>query len=395
VENKGVEKLFSLKSLVFRTDVLSSQHRVSEEIETERIRLFGKHALIKAQTKDYVRDSQIRLIITPIAEQLLAKQGKEDIEKKLKSILTTLRRLHSQQPTYAAGNVLNLLIHLGSDLHRYDFSHLIICQAYLRGIALPEISFAYSTFEKTAFTETFDGILSVVFSPNGELVAAGTANGEIRLWQVTSGTPILTCKEPTDWVYSVAFSPDGKILASGSDDYNIQLWDAESGQLFYKLQGHLSRVTSVAFSPDGSMLASGSQDQSAWLWEVSTGQPLKRLEGHTGWIWSVAFSPDGKILASGSDDQSIRLWNTSTGQILETLQGHASPVRSVAFRSDGKTLAIGSNDGTIQLWDVSTGQFLRTLRSDRPYEGMNIAHVIGLTETQKASLRVLGAIEDE
>ena len=143
------------------------------------------------------------------------------------------------------------------------------------------------------------------------------------------------------------------------------------------------------------MLASGSQDKSVWLWEVSTGQSLKRLEGHAGGVRSVAFSPDGKILASGSDDYNIRLWDTGTGQLLSTLQGHASPVRSVAFRSDGRTFAIGSNDGTIQLWDASTGKYLKTLRSSRPYEGMNIAHVTGLTETQKASLRVLGAIEDE
>jgi WD40 repeat protein len=70
-------------------------------------------------------------------------------------------------------------------------------------------------------------------------------------------------------------------------------------------------------------------------------------------------------------------------------------VRSVAFSSDGKTLASGSYDGTIKLWDRQTGACLHTLRSDRPYERMNITQVKGLTEAQKATLRLLGAIEDE
>ena len=361
IESSGTA-LFKLQPVIMEYVTDSFIKRVSKEIETEQLRLFGKHALIKAQTKDYVRDSQVRLIITPIIEQLIAMQGKEDIEKKLKSILATLRRLPSQQPNYAVGNVLNLLIQLGSDLHGYDFSHLQISQAYLRGVVLPEINFAYSNFKKTAFTETFDGICTVVFSPNGDLVAAGTANGEIRLWQVTSGTPILTCKEPTDWVYSVAFSPDGKILASGSDDYNIRLRDTNTGHLLNTLQGHTSRVWSVTFSSDGKLLASGSEDQSIRLWEVSTGQSLKTLQGHAGPIRSVAFSPDGSMLACGSQDKSVWLWEVSTGLPLKKLEGHNDRVMSVAFSPDGSMLASGSGDQSVRLWEVSTGNLLNTLQ---------------------------------
>jgi WD40 repeat protein len=58
-------------------------------------------------------------------------------------------------------------------------------------------------------------------------------------------------------------------------------------------------------------------------------------------------------------------------------------------------LASGSKDETIKLWDVSTGECLKTLRSNRPYEGMNITGVTGLTSAQKATLLALGAVEDE
>jgi WD40 repeat protein len=112
-------------------------------------------------------------------------------------------------------------------------------------------------------------------------------------------------------------------------------------------------------------------------------------------VYSVAFSPDGKTIASGSHDQTVREWDASSGQCLNTLQGHTEGVMSVVFSPDGKAVASGSYDGAIKLWDMKTGVCLLTLRSDRPYERMNITKVKGLTEAQIATLRSLGAIENE
>ncbi|HAA30813.1 MAG TPA: hypothetical protein DCE56_27835, partial [Cyanobacteria bacterium UBA8553] len=75
------------------------------------------------------------------------------------------------------------------------------------------------------------------------------------------------------------------------------------------------------------------------------------------------------------------------------LQGHTNWVFSLTFRPDSNILASGSWDGTIKLWDVLTGECLTTLR-DRPYEGMNITGITGLTEAEKATLKALGAVED-
>ena len=77
-----------------------------------------------------------------------------------------------------------------------------------------------------------------------------------------------------------------------------------------------------------------------------------------------------------------------------TLEGHQGQVLSIAYSHDGQLLASGSADETIKLWHLETGECLKTLRADRPYEGMNITGVTGLTEAQRGTLVVLGAIAD-
>src|ERR1017187_7230652 len=98
-------------------------------------------------------------------------------------------------------------------------------------------------------------------------------------------------------VNSVAFSPDGRILASGSDDHTIKLWDVASWRELRTLAGHDGAVNSVAFSPDDRTLASGGYDHTIKLWDVASGRELRTLAGHTKLVCSVAFSPDGHILA--------------------------------------------------------------------------------------------------
>ena len=101
-----------------------------------------------------------------------------------------------------------------------------------------------------------------------------------------------------DRVTSLAYSPDGTILASGSYDRTIRLWDMAAKEEIAPMEGHRRLVTSVAFSPDGTTLASGSA--SIRLWDVAAREEIATLEGHSDWVSSVAFSPDGTTLASGS-----------------------------------------------------------------------------------------------
>jgi hypothetical protein len=225
------------------------------------------------------------------------------------------------------------------------------------------------TLKEVRFIPTDAWVASVAFSPDGQTLASGSADGTVRLWRVSDGALLRTLEGHTSSVLSVAFSPDGQTLVSGSEDNTVRLWRAADGALLRTLEGHTDAVLSVAFSPDGQTLASGAGDHTVRLWEVADGALLSTLEGHTDQVWGVAFSPDGQTLASGADDHTVQLWRAADGALLRTLEGHTDWVRGVAFSPDGQTLASGSWDDTVRLWRAADGALLRTLEGHTDWGG--------------------------
>ena len=199
---------------------------------------------------------------------------------------------------------------------------------------------------------------SVAFSPDGKFLASGSADCTIKLWQVQTGIEIQTFTGHSDPVSSVAYSPrtpttnsqERQLVASGSNDYTIKLWQIYTGRNIYTLTGHSFFVNCIAFSKNGEILASGSGDNTIKLWHVNTGREIHTLIGHSDSVWSVAFSQDGQFLASGSWDNTIKLWHIHSGREISTLTGHSNYVRCVAFSLDGQTLVSGSDDDTIKIW---------------------------------------------
>ncbi|HAX87083.1 MAG TPA: hypothetical protein DCY91_12690 [Cyanobacteria bacterium UBA11370] len=336
---------------------------ICQEITTEKIELLMSHALMKVMAKDYIRSTQIRLIIEPLIERLNQTfKSPKTLEEKLRCILLKLRKDCSAASGYGGGNIINLLNQLKINLADYDFSHLTIWQADLRRVNLHRVNFQNANLDRSLFSETLSGVLCVAFSPDGKLLATGDVEGLIRLWQVADGKQLLTLKGHSGWVWSVAWSPDGKILASCSDDQTIHLWDVQEGQCLKAFHGHANGIWSVAFSPDGQTLASGGLDPIVRLWNVGNGQCIKALQGQTSGIWSVAWSPDGKTLASSGIDPAIRLWDVNQGQCIKAFHGHTDQVQAVAWSPDGRTLATSSDDQTVRLWDVGQGKCLNVFQ---------------------------------
>ncbi len=409
---------FTLQPVVMEYVTAKFIDRICEEITSLDVEILNSHTLMQAQTRDYIRESQGRMILAPLVDRLLGKlRSKLEIKNQLvggaclqdNRLLAKLRAEFTDTCGYAGGNLINLCHHLAIDLSGYDFSGLCIWQAYLLNVDLHDINFADTDVAKSVFTETFGSIHSLAFSPDGNCLACGDFNGDIRLWEththqlqsilkghtnwvqavtyhpvrpllasgsfdctvklwdLSTGECLKTLAEHTQGVYSVAFSPDGQILASGSDDCTLKLWDVNSGECLTSLQ-HQSNpahdLKSVAFSPDSRVIASGGADCTIQLWHLqdgSNGTYWQTFAGHQGWIWSVAFSPDGRLLASGSDDTTVKLWDLATGECLHTFVGHTDELRSIAFSHDGRMLISSSKDRTIGVWDVRSGERVKTL----------------------------------
>ena len=213
-------------------------------------------------------------------------------------------------------------------------------------------------------------INSVAIDPSGELLATLGRDNAVRLWDVGTGKPLHQWSMPTDhWQDSrLTFSPNGNLLAAGSIDGSVHILDVRGRGTWAVLPGHRGNVHDVAFSPDGRLLASADAgpDRSIRIWDVAKKELVQVLQGHTDEVIALAFSPDGKLLACGSTEGEVRLWNTSTWQQVGVLK-HGTTVYSVAFTPDGTRVFTGCADNSIRIWDVPTRQEVAELRGHGSY----------------------------
>lgn len=344
---------FALQNVVteYLTHFLIEQ--VSREIEQGQPTFLKSHALLMAQSKEYIRQAQTRLILQPIGERLRARLSPTELAARFKAMLTSLQSMADRRATYAGGNLLNLLLHLGMDPCAYDFSQLAVWQADLQRADLPGLNLAQTDLRKSVFAHDFVGCHTLAFAPTGHLLAGGMTNGEIYLWRPAQYQLDAAIKAHATRIWALAFSPDGQMLASGSKDCTVRLWDADTRQCRHTLVGHTDWVRAVAFHPNGEILASGGHDQTVRVWDVRSGRTVHLLGNQTGWIMGLAFSPDGALLASAGTDQAVRLWDVQTGEERAVLYGHSACTVPLCFSPDGTILATAGYDQTICLWELS------------------------------------------
>jgi WD40 repeat protein/DNA-binding SARP family transcriptional activator len=323
----------------------------------------NRHALLKATAKEYVRASQIRLIVQPITQRLAASLGRPRLAEKLRLIIAGLHEQAEFAPGYAAGNVLNMLLHLGIDVRGYDFSRLNVWQAYLQGVRLPGVNFHAANLAHSVFTHMFGEIMAIRFDTQNQLLVAGLSAGVLCVWRAADGQLLREYQSFDAGAQDAAFSADGQLLASANTDHRVRVWDVVTGRLLHILDGHAATPWSLMFSVDGMLLATGGVDGVVHIWDVPTGQLLQTFRGHTKAVVALAFTSDKQILASGDIDGFISVWQIDQPNPFRTLQGHNEEVHGLAFDATGTILASGSYDYTIRLWDIRSGQVVHILKA--------------------------------
>jgi WD40 repeat protein len=120
---------------------------------------------------------------------------------------------------------------------------------------------------------------------------------------------------------------------------------------------------------------------------------MRVLDDPNDLVFGVAWSADGGRLVSAGSDGILRWWNPETGQCILSRQGHEGPVQSLRPSPDGHLLASCGDDGAIHIWEMDSGEHVAMLRRDRPYERLDITGLMGLTDAQKLTLKMMGAVE--
>jgi eukaryotic-like serine/threonine-protein kinase len=201
-------------------------------------------------------------------------------------------------------------------------------------------------------------ISSLHFTPDSKILTVVRQKDGIELWDVATGAPISSMSNEGNQIFQSALSPDGRILATCNaccekERGEIKLWAIPSGKLHgvLKAEGKDEIALAIAFSPDSSTLAVAHL-QRIILWNVASKEPIRSLIGFERHMKKLTFTPDGQVLISHSLDEAfIRLWDVKSGSFIHRLETGSGPAKRYALSPQGKFLAVTSfDDSTIIFW---------------------------------------------
>jgi hypothetical protein len=247
----GASTGFTLQSVVLEFVTNRIVDTVIEEIEREQPVLIVQQPLIRALAKDYVRQTQERLIGSPIVQRLQTRYDLAGTEQHLRSLLDGWRGRPPAEQAYGPGNVVDLLRLLVGELRNVDLSQLAIRQAYLAEVDVQGASLVNAHLTETALADAFDFPGSVALSGDGALLAIGTSTGQVLLWRLADRVLQWSVQGPTGVVWGVALTADGRMLASSDAHGAVSLWDTSSGRLVAALDGNTGGVWGMDQTFDG------------------------------------------------------------------------------------------------------------------------------------------------
>ncbi len=199
-----------------------------------------------------------------------------------------------------------------------------------------------------------------------------TPDPVVRVWEVGPGRTRFIFRGPRPFT-CLAFSPDERLLAAGTQDDTLTLWDLATGREIAVYRGHTGGVIAVAFQGDGRVV-SVDGTRTVRTWDATRCPEYRTFRTWTA--WHAALSNDGRRLAAAASqfDPKNRgfhtfVWDAETGQLLMKHEERSATPWMVAFSPDGKRVAsaiANSTNGVVRVWDVETGAVIRNLPDQSP-----------------------------
>lgn len=214
-----------------------------------------------------------------------------------------------------------------------------------------------------------ESIGAVAFSKKSrDFIVTGGADKTIKYWDVSSATSAkrsgssapVTChagrtiKAHDKEINSVAVAPNDSLVATGSQDKLVKVWDTESLSLKGTLKGHKRGVWCVNFSPVDKCLVSGSADKTIKIWSLSDFSCLRTLEGHTGSVLSANFLSMGMQLLTSGSDGLLKLWTIRTSECVNTFEKHFDRVWATTVLRDGEEILSAGADSILNVFEDVT-----------------------------------------
>ncbi len=287
---------------------------------------------------------------------------------------------------YAGGNAATLLqlqgesftdtdlshtVLVGADLHNSDLTRTVLRGASLRLVNLSGCTLVQTDVREADLTniriEEMGSVEAVMFVPSGEMIASGSADGVVRLWNWMTAEQVGRFAGGTH-VTSICFSPDGQLILAGvgqhGHDGYIKMWDMKNAKLLGTFVGHTKPVWDISFCPGQNRFASGAQDGSVRIWDLDTHVQVGIIHNRERGIWEICYSQDGANIAVAGGPE-LKIYDAQTYMLKWIAPEKTIEFRSVKY-SNTNLLAYTTRENHIIVRDATDKKFIYSMKGNQP-----------------------------
>jgi len=187
----------------------------------------------------------------------------------------------------------------------------------------------------------------VACQPNSNNVGATGSGGDIQIWDLETGQQSGHFPTASSFSTAITYSNDGKLVACGTKEGTVSVFDVLNNRAVRTLEAHMVPVRCLTFSHDRKTVLSGADDMHISLFDATSGEKLDSLSGHSSWVLDLAYSCVGNYFVSSSADRKVKIWSVADKECVLTLQHHTGQVWGLHWNEIGDHFVSVSDDKSL------------------------------------------------